>query len=317
MSDSYLFPGGIIALPKKAVEKLLAEGSGDAALLYLCLAAERDAARLSWPVDRVERAYSLLLSLGLADPARPVLPTPDQKLEPDAPPEYSTADITMALSGPTDFAGLVPEVERLLGKPLSSADLKTLYLLFDFLALPAEVILTLVTWCVERTAQRYGPGRKPTMNQIKKEGFRWQRAGVDTLEAADAHVRRLTQLGERMARLLELVEIRGRKPVGDERKYLEAWAEMGFQDDAIRLAYEKTILNTGKLTWSYLNKILRSWQQKGFHSAADAEEGEGRRRTGPHAAAAGPKAAPLPSDDIGRMIEQARQGKEGDGHGVQ
>lgn len=317
MADGMLFPGGILALSRKAALRLLEGGNGDCALLYLCQLAQEDPARLAWPSDRLEGAYARLLELGLADPARPLLPPPPQKLEPDAPPEYSSADITQVMGSPTGFSKLVPEVEQLLGKSLSSADLKTLYLLFDFLALPPEVILTLVTWCVEQTVQKYGPGRKPTLNQIKKEGFRWQRAGVDTLEAADAYVRRLTELDERVVKLMELVDLRGRKPVGDEHKYLNAWAEMGFDDDAIRLAYEKTVLNTGKLTWSYLHKILRTWQQKGFHSAADVEAGEGRRRPVSSAAPGGQTPQQPPSDDIGRMIEQARSGKDGAPHGVQ
>lgn len=45
MAKDLLFPGNILSLHRKAAEKLMKEGNGDAALLYLCLAAGRDSRR--------------------------------------------------------------------------------------------------------------------------------------------------------------------------------------------------------------------------------------------------------------------------------
>ena len=42
--------------------------------------------------------------------------------------------------------------------------------LYDDLGLPADVIFLLVSFCAERTAQQYGPGRRPTLRQIEREG---------------------------------------------------------------------------------------------------------------------------------------------------
>lgn len=308
MASDLFYPGMIVSLHRRAAQKLLRAGDGDAALLYLCLLAEEDTAKLGWPLDRLETARGRLAGLGLIDPAAPVSAPAPQKLEPEAPPDYTTADITMALRQEGGgFAGLVPAVERQLGKALSPSDLKTLYLLYDFLALPPEVILLLVGWCVQKEAQRAGPGRKPTLTQIKREAFRWQRAGVDSLDAADRHVARLSRLSERTQAICDLMDIRGRAPVRAEQRYLDAWAEMGFADDALRLAYEKTLMGAGKLSWAYMDKILRAWQQKGLFTAEAVAQGEGRRRapqgsarTGGTAAAA----AAMPSDDIGRLMAQ-------------
>ena len=307
MASDLFYPGMIVSLHRRAVQKLLRAGDGDAALLYLCLLAEEDTAKLGWPLDRLETARGRLAGLGLIDPAAPVSAPAPQKLEPEAPPDYTTADITMALRQEGGgFAGLVPAVERQLGKALSPSDLKTLYLLYDFLALPPEVILLLVGWCVQKEAQRAGPGRKPTLTQIKREAFRWQRAGVDSLDAADRHVARLSRLSERTQAICDLMDIRGRAPVRAEQRYLDAWAEMGFADDALRLAYEKTLMGAGKLSWAYMDKILRAWQQKGLFTAEAVAQGEGRRRAPQGGARAGgtAAAAAMPSDDIGRLMAQ-------------
>ena len=171
-------------------------------------------------------------------------------------------------------------------------------------------------WCAEKTAKKYGPGRKPTMPQIKREGQKWYKAGVTSLDAADAYLRRQQQLGVRGMEILAILGIRDRGPVPREEEYLSAWIPMDFPDDVLRLAYERTVFQTGEFRWAYMNSILKSWDQQGLKTVAAIEAGEPRRKPSFHR----PKAQEtnvMPSDDIGRMIEEARRanpptpGKEG------
>ena len=66
MAKDLFFPGTILGIHKKAVDKLLAAGSGDAALLYLALLAGKDGGALAWDRPRLEAAHRALLELGLA-----------------------------------------------------------------------------------------------------------------------------------------------------------------------------------------------------------------------------------------------------------
>ena len=250
MATGLFLPGNILSLHRKAADRLLGADTGDAALLYLCLLAGKDGSALKWEAARLESAHKALITMKLADPDQPVTPEPTRKLEDDRPPEYTTQDVAAALQNGSGFAGLVPEVEKLLGKVLSPADLKTLYLLTDYYALPPEVILTLVGWCAEKTAKKYGPGRKPTMPQIKREGQKWYKAGVTSLDAADAYLHRQQQLGARGMEILEIVNIHGRGPVPREEEYLTAWISMDFPDEVLRLAYERTVFQTGEFRWA-------------------------------------------------------------------
>ena len=314
MANHLLYPGSILSLHRKAADALLHAGSGDAALLYLCHLAGRDPGQLGWTQERLEDAHAALVSLHLLDPMEPVKQGPPAKLEPEAPPEYTTGDVSQAMKD-GGFGALVPEVERRLGKALSPSDLKILYLLFDFLALPPEVILTLVNWCVDRTAQRFGPGRKPTLPQIRTEGFRWQRAGVDSLDAADAYMRRVTHLNKRVVHLLEILGIQGRKPSASEQRYLKNWAGLGLEDDAIQLAYDRTVLNTNRLSWSYMNAILMRWKDAGYKTADEVLKAEGGRRSPgsmPRPERQTGQAA-MPSDDIGRLMAQQNRDPEPSG----
>lgn len=305
MANGLLLPQNILSLHRKAAEQLLKKGDGDAALLYLCLLANGSAAALSWAPDRLERAHQILLTLDLADPAVSILPAPEAKLEDDRPPDYTIQDISQALANNGGFSSLVGETERLLGKVLSYRDQAGLYLILDYYGLPPEVILTLVSWCLEKTVKQYGPGRKPTLPQIKREAYKWYKAGVNTLEAADAYLRRQQQLGARGMEILALMDIRGRAPVTKEEQYLAQWLQEGYADELIRLAHERTLYQTGKRNWSYTNGILKSWHQQGLKTAAAVEAAESRRPAPPARPQPGTDKAPgMAADDLAQFFNK-------------
>lgn len=295
------FPGEVLAITAQAADRLLRLDSGDAALLYLHLLRHGETEGLKWADGRLQAALEQLRAQGLA-PDR--LPVPTEAPVPEAPPpEYSTEDITQALSehGST-FPALVGEVERRLGKRLSTADLKNLYTLYDHLALPAEVILLLVGWCIEETARKYGSGRKPFLSQIRKEGFSWARLGVDTIERAEERITTLTRLRSRESEVLRLLDIPARPLVQREKDYIAAWDGMGFDDEAIRMAYERTVLKKQSMDWGYMNGILRRWHEKGLHTAAAVRAGD--RDPRPVRAGGPQKPAPPPPADQERRARE-------------
>lgn len=268
-------PGGVVSLSAENADRLLAAGNGDAGLLYIALlrhGGELAPARhaLGWTQGRLDGAYAVLQGAGLVGPA----PAEPGALRSDAPPEYMTQDVVSALEGDGDFASLQRQVERELGSILSPADLKTLYTVYDYLALPPEVILLLTSWCVEETERKYGQGRRPRMSVVKKEAFRWHDRGVDTLPAAEEFLRRQKSLSKREKALLPQLGIRDRAPLDREREYIAAWVDMGFPDDSIVLAYEKTLLKKQAMSWAYMNSILKNWHAKGLHSPDEIKRGD-------------------------------------------
>ena len=79
MAQDLLFPGNILSLHRAAVDKLARQGDGDAALLYLVLAAGGNSGALPWGPEKVEGAKNTLIQLGL-------LPS-DAAVPPPRPPE--------------------------------------------------------------------------------------------------------------------------------------------------------------------------------------------------------------------------------------
>ena len=288
----------VVSLSASAADKLIARGEGDAALLYLALLRHgtSDTARkaLRWTAERIDRAWAVLAELGLVA-AETAPATKLQPVESEGPPDYLRADILSAMEeGP--FCNLYHAVERRLGKKLSDSDLKMLYEVFDYLALPAEVILLLTTWCIEEFQEKYGSGRMPRMSQIKKIAYAWQRRGVDTAEAAEEYLKKQIGLRKREREILPILGIVGRLPLDKEREQIAAWVEWGFPDDAIRLAYEKTVWKKQSMNWPYMNSILNSWHKKGLHSVKEIEAGDSDPNR---------KKAPVPTPQTAQEREQA------------
>jgi hypothetical protein len=199
-----ILPGpDTITLSRQTADILIRSGDGDAALLYLyvlraggALSVREAASALHRSARNIDASTELLVSLGLlhmdgppaeqaaaapipqvapalASPVSPVTPpVPGVPPTPGVPPvreelpEYKAEDIRREIDNGTVFSSLVREAEKSLGRLLSSEDLIKLFGIYDSLGLPPEVILHLVTYCIDEYRRRYGPGKVPTLSCI-------------------------------------------------------------------------------------------------------------------------------------------------------
>ena len=265
-----------VVLSGAAADKLLLSGNGDAALLYLAFlrgGGRTDAAKLGWSRERFDGAAGALEAMGLL--SRPASAAPAKEIvEPSRErAEYTNADLLGALEG-REFRALSAAVDQALGKKLTTPDQKILLGLYDDLGLSADVIFLLVNFCIERSAQKFGAGRRPTMRQIEQEGYAWVRMELTDQDRASAYIKKYHRSREALPRMMHLLGLGERKLSASEEKYLTAWSDMGFEDAAIELAYDKTMLKCKELKWPYMNKILTAWHEKGLHTVKEIEAGD-------------------------------------------
>ena len=263
-------------IPAEDLRKLAAAASGDAALLYLCMRAgnaPEDAAKeLNFTPTRYSCAAATLRQLGLwVEETRTVIPVGQR-------PTYTEKDVIAAMDSSGDFRLLYGEVQRLLGRNLNTEELKILLSFVNYLGLPVEVISVLVSFCRDRARQR-GSLRNPSLRTIEKEAYHWAEAGIDTIEAAAAYIQTQNFRASRLSQLMNTLQIRGRSLTQAEERYASAWLELGFEMDAIALAYERTCLNTGGMNWPYMNKILQRWNEAGLKTVAEVQSGDRKPAT--------------------------------------
>lgn len=269
-----------IVLPAQQADRLIGRGDGDAALLYLCLlradrgvTAQELQRRLKWSQLRLHAAETALQELGLIDrPPEQKPPDPAQER-----PVYTADDLTDLLTGDAGFRMLVPQTEEKLGKRLKTADLQILAGLYDDLGLPADVIYLLVCHCVTRSEERYGPGRRPTLRQIEKEGYHWAQRGLFDQESASRYLRDWNVRRSAMSRYMQVLGLGDRRPVESEERYIADWMDKGFPPETVALAYDKTVFYKKELNWRYLNGILRRWHENGWHTEEEVRQSDSRK----------------------------------------
>lgn len=291
-----------LSVPAPHADKLLAMGDGTCALLYLYAlrgsggfateSAARDLKRTPAEIDRAAEKLAqngLLSNSGNLEVSK--LPLPAEEL-----PQYQAEDIASAAKRDPGFSAVVDETQKILGKTLSRTDVETLFGIYDHLGLPPEVIILLVNHCLENTRERMGPGKLPSMRTMEKEAYAWFNREILTLEQAEAYLTEKRRRDGLMGEIKAVLQINERNLSASERGYVESWLDMGFDSEAIALAYDKTVIKTGSRQWKYMNAVLKSWHSKGLHTVDEINRGD--RRDAPNQPA---QPQPCSGDDLEKL----------------
>jgi len=275
ITDNSIFTG--------AADKLIAAHDGDVALLYIYFArhpnasAEQAACDLCRTLAEISAAQEKLERMGLRGKAAavpaPVFSEPEEKI-----PEYTSDDIKRRSDEDKQFSLILAEAKNLIGRPLNSVDIKILFGVYDYLALPLEVILELLHYCYELNHERYSGKRRLTVKFIEKEAYYWANHEIITLERAEEYISHQRGLWDDVAKIKALLGIHGRALTASEEENIKSWLEMGFEEEAISIAYDRTVTNTGGLKWNYMSAILRSWKERDLFDAREIEEKDGKNR---------------------------------------
>ena len=268
---------GSVTVSSAAAEKLISSGDGTAALLYIYLmknhgevSTKKASFDLNKPEIETERAFSALVKMGLASDGENAKAA-TVGARPEELPSYSAEDIRHEMESGNEFSLLVSEVQQAMGKILSSDDLIKLFGIYDCLGLSPEVILLLINHCLTEFNERYNGRRRPTMRYIEKAAFSWEKAGIYTLDLAERYIKQCGIRKDKASLIKSVLNIKDRALTVSEEKYVNAWADMDFPIETIEIAYDKTVLRTGTMSWSYMNSILNSWFDKGLKTPEEVQ----------------------------------------------
>ena len=115
----------VLSVPEQDAEKLIAAGSGDAALVYIYIlknGGELELSRAAFVLRRTEKdlraAVARLEEMGILLPETPAQkPLPAQEL-----PEVRAEDVARRTAESPDFKALVEEAQKLYGRLLSTSE---------------------------------------------------------------------------------------------------------------------------------------------------------------------------------------------------
>ena len=180
-------------------------------------------------------------------------------------PSYSQDEINAVASASKQVSGLFYQAETILNKVLTASEMEMLFSFNDWLGLPVEVILMLLSY-----AQRKG---KTSKRYLETVAIDWAERGIVTFEAAEEYVTQLEAADSTERQIRSILGIYDRALTQTEKKYIKIWIEeFNSPTELISLAYDRTVLNTGKMSPGYMNKMLEDWHNKGITTVDGVKE---------------------------------------------
>ena len=116
----------------------------------------------------------------------------------------------------------------------------------------------------------------------------WARLGVRSRADAVAAIRRMARREETVREVRRRLRLDPDARIPSDDAYIAAWLDWGFTPALIELAFDRTVLNCGRLNWKYCHGILESWRKNGLFTVADVLEKDAPPRK--------PETAPEPED---------------------
>ena len=160
---------------------------------------------------------------------------------------------------------MVALAQNILGKPLTSRDMETLYWMYDDLGLAPDAILMVLEYCASKD--------KRSVAYAEKVAVTWCERGINTIETIDAYIKAESERANYFYSLRKLFGISDRPLSKKEEEYLRKWNdEFGMDEDMVALAYEYCIMQTSKLSFPYMDTILSNWRAKNIRTVEAAEK---------------------------------------------
>ena len=194
-----------------------------------------------------------------APPEAPSLNTPEAMALLHSQTHFPAEIIAGAIKGDNAVKALFDMYQSLSGRLPKHSEQETLMILVEEIGLPCEVTMMLVEYCfnIDRATPAY----------MKSVAADWVENGITDIHKAEEHIRKL--------RAAHTTEMNLRRRFGmntafssKQRGMIDEWTNIGLSEELIGAAYDECIENTSKLSFAYMDKILRSWLDKGITDPA-------------------------------------------------
>lgn len=165
--------------------------------------------------------------------------------------------------GNTSVKEMCAEMERILGRTMSSTEVtQALSWLQDFGA-SKEIILYAVQYCKDKD--------KTSFKYIGKVISEWVKAGLNTVEQVNDHLQELDEKYYRYRRVLKALGFT-RNATETEKEMMDAWFDdMGYSMDRVLEACTKTA-GISSPNFNYVNKVLENWKIDAEKRGEDANK---------------------------------------------
>lgn len=164
------------------------------------------------------------------------------------------------------------DIERLIGRFLSSKEVST-YLNFieDFNFTP-EVISLLVEYCASR--------RKTDIRYIERVALAWHDNGIKTINDAQNYITKHEDKWNRYREILNFLGMKDGDIAKPQEEFLEKWIfKYNFSNDVVLEACRICIVRINQANFNYIDTILTNWYKAGIKSLSDIKKMDKKTKT--------------------------------------
>ena len=231
--------------------KLSYDGDGSITDIILCDAEEPESALPSKEED--PEAY---------DRTGRIIRMDAQPAQPEVPDKRSlSAERKRQLREEEDIRQLFFVAETYLGRVLTATEANNLLYFYDTLGFSFDLVEYLIEYC----ASKGNPGAR----YMEKVAIGWYQDGIRTVQQAK---KQSSQYSKDYYQIFAAFGIKGRAPAAKEIEYMDRWLKQWDLPAQIVLeACSRTIIQAHEPSFSYADKILRSWHEQGVSTMEDVQ----------------------------------------------
>ena len=233
---------------------------------------EKVASELKQNISDIEEAFEFWTNLGIVQPNENEKINLDINKVIDEEPTFEQIRndyLTDRLKSDREIKDFLDEIESIVCRPLSSMDVSLILSLKDREGIPYDVILMIVQYCAK--------SGKASTRYIERIGLDWAKNGIDSVEKAEQKIKRLNDSKKLWSRFEKIIGISSRAPTSREEEAINRWfTEWNYDETMIKEAYERCINSKGRYILSYMDGIIKKWNQNNVRTVSDAKRSSKR-----------------------------------------
>lgn len=168
-----------------------------------------------------------------------------------------------AVFGDDKFRIMFDEIEKTLGRSISSTEIKKIITWISEEKIPPEVIKYGVRYCVEKG--------KSSFKYIESVILNWSNRGFHTIDDISNYLEEIDQRFYQYRRILQALGF-NRNATEKEKEMMDRWFdELGYSMDRILEAVGKTT-GIANPNFSYVNKVLENWHLEAKKVGSDVNK---------------------------------------------
>ena len=180
-------------------------------------------------------------------------------------PSYDSIKVAGDIAEDASLSDMMALAQDIFGRILTTAEMESVFWFYDRLGFSHEAILLLLEYCVSKG--------KTSMKYIERVAVAWSEKGATSADKVCEIIKEDEQRTSYLYSLRKLLGIADRALSQNEEKYLMKWRnERQMSEEMVALAYEYCIIQTAKLSFPYMDKIIERWYKQGIHDVLAAEE---------------------------------------------